>query len=101
MIPARSQNASAVSPLESTQSSLMKKQGPKTEYVPLPELKTAAPIIFSMTKTKRKNAKRMMNGKGPILDDVDRAVQFAAKYVQEDKKRTVMVPVVLFFERKQ
>ena len=58
-------------------------------------------IIFSMTKTKRKNAKRMMNGKGPILDDVDRAVQFAAKYVQEDKKRTVMVPVVLFFERKQ
>lgn len=101
MILSTSQNANATSSAEAAQISPTEKRGSDAEDAPLPEFKTTAPIIYNLGIVKRKTVKKMSNGKGPILDDVERAVYFASEYVHDDGKKILMVPVVLFFGHKR
>jgi hypothetical protein len=58
------------------------------------------PVVIDLGKVKRRAAKRLKKGQGPLVSDVSEAVEAAVAGLGEAAEGAVIVPVVVLFERK-
>ena len=61
---------------------------------------TTRPVLIDLGKVKRKHAKQLKNGEGPLTADVSDAVQMAVAELGDLPAGAVIVPVVVLCERK-
>jgi hypothetical protein len=66
-----------------------------------PSIAQAPAIIIKMGKKKRRQARRIRKGGGPLQSHIDRAVDYVSDTLEDDKKEKVIVPVVLLYEIKK
>ncbi len=61
----------------------------------------AAPLVIDLGKKKRKTARKIKKGRGPVLDHIDQAVQYTVESLGDHEGDAIIVPVVLIYERKR
>jgi hypothetical protein len=59
------------------------------------------PFVVKMGKVKRRKAKQISRGKGPLLEHVARAVEFAKENLGPAGQEQVLVPIVILYEKKR
>lgn len=64
------------------------------------EVEVTEPIIIDLGKQKSKRIKNLMKGKGKLWKDVDDVIDEVAEMLDEDLDGKVIVPLVLFYEKK-
>lgn len=73
---------------------------PTSEENASPKYTTATPLLINIGKVKSNKAKKIKKGRGSVLSKVEKAVQIAAEHLEGVNEETVMVPVVMLYERK-
>lgn len=61
---------------------------------------TTRPVLIDLGKVKRKDAKLLKDGDGPLVEDVSDAISLAIEQLPEVADNAVFVPVVVLYERK-
>jgi hypothetical protein len=59
-----------------------------------------APVILDLGKTKKKNVKRLRQGRGKLLGDIDDAMKEISASLGEQGNGKQLVPVVLIYRKK-
>ena len=62
---------------------------------------SATPIVVDLGKTKRKSIKRLKQGQGKLMEEVDEAVARVKAGLGDDGDDKVLVPVVIVYRRKR
>jgi hypothetical protein len=66
---------------------------------PLPRIPT--PVIVDLGSKSRKAIKRLKNGKGKLMADVDRAIGEAHSRLPDDQKNKQIIPVLVIYRKKR
>lgn len=64
------------------------------------EVDVTEPILINLGKQKRKRIKRLLKGRGKLLDEVEDVVLEAASMLDEELEGKVIIPMVLVYEKK-
>ena len=74
----------------------------KSEENPFDEkdINVTEPIIINLGKQKRKRIKKLMKGRGRLLDEVEDVVDEVSMLLDEELDGKVVVPLILVYEKK-
>ena len=64
------------------------------------EVDVTEPIIIDLGKQKRKRIKKLLKGRGRLLDEVEDVVVEVADLLDEELHDKVLVPLILVYEKK-
>ena len=64
------------------------------------EVEVTEPIIINLGKQKRKRIKKLLKGRGKLLDEVDDVVVEVASLLGEELEGKVILPLVLVYKKK-
>ena len=63
--------------------------------------KTTLPVVVDLGKRSRKDIKKLGNGEGKLMLEVELAVEQARSRLSEEDKNKVFVPVVIIYRKKE
>ena len=65
-----------------------------------PEIEVVTPVIVDMGKTKKKQIKRLKQGRGLLMDEVVDVLDEVADALGDELEGKMMVPIVILYKEK-